>query len=109
MQNLFEEIYMPEEFLRLLLGGVGWGLGTLFAGQGDNNNLQKMIHSKNLQECFWNNNLRTNNLEKTICKLNCKKLFGMIISIFFANLLKGFIKKTNAEFALFTLSIFSWC
>ena len=26
---------MPEEFLRLLLGGVGWGLGTLFAGQGD--------------------------------------------------------------------------
>ena len=35
MQNLLEEIYMPEEFLRLLLGGVGWGLGTLFAGQGD--------------------------------------------------------------------------
>ena len=26
---------MPEEILRLLLGGVGWGLGTLFAGQGD--------------------------------------------------------------------------
>ena len=26
---------MPEEFLRLLLGGVGWGLGTLFSGQGD--------------------------------------------------------------------------
>ena len=32
---------MPEEFLRLLLGGVGWGLGTLFAGQGD-----IVIHSK---------------------------------------------------------------
>ena len=27
VQNLLEEIYMPEEFLRLLLGGVGWGFG----------------------------------------------------------------------------------
>ena len=27
---------MPEELLRLLLGGVGWGFGTMFAGQGDN-------------------------------------------------------------------------
>ena len=36
MQNLLEEIYMPEEILRLLLGGVGWGFGLMFAGQGDN-------------------------------------------------------------------------
>ena len=27
---------MPEEFPGPLRGGVGWGLGTLFAGQGDN-------------------------------------------------------------------------
>ena len=26
---------MPEEFLQLLLGGVGWGFGLMFAGQGD--------------------------------------------------------------------------
>ena len=26
---------MPEEFLRLLLGGVGWGFGLMFARQGD--------------------------------------------------------------------------
>ena len=55
----------------------------------------------------WKNNLQT--LRKISRILNCKKLFGVIISIFFfTNLLKGFIKKTNAEFALFTLSIFSW-
>ena len=35
MQNLLEEIYMPEEFLQLLLGGVGWGFGLMFARQGD--------------------------------------------------------------------------
>ena len=27
---------MPEELPGLLRGGVSWGLGTLFAGQGDN-------------------------------------------------------------------------
>ena len=26
---------MPEVFLRLLLGGVGWGFGTMLAGRGD--------------------------------------------------------------------------
>ena len=35
VQNLLEEIYMPEEILRLLLGGVGWGFGLMFAGQGE--------------------------------------------------------------------------
>ena len=27
---------MPEELPGLLRGGVSWGLGTLFAGRGDN-------------------------------------------------------------------------
>ena len=30
---------MPEEFLRLLLGGVGWGFGLMLARQGDNHHL----------------------------------------------------------------------
>ena len=34
---------MPEEILRLLLGGVGWGFGTMFAGQGDKPELRKWL------------------------------------------------------------------
>ena len=50
VQNLLEEIYMPEEFLRLLLGGVGWGLGTLFAGQGDIQREWCICHLQPFQE-----------------------------------------------------------
>ena len=51
---------MPEEFLRLLLGGVGWGLGTLFAGQGDTYQQPKTKRAPNepgkpLFACEWPN------------------------------------------------------
>ena len=45
---------MPEEFLRLLLGGVGWGLGTLFAGQGDiavSNYYQSQVNQDQAKVC----------------------------------------------------------
>ena len=38
---------MPEEFLRLLLGGVGWGLGTLYARQGDTLSEVTLSHEDN--------------------------------------------------------------
>ena len=40
---------MPEEILRLLLGGVGWGLGTLFAGQGDIARFPMNVNFANIQ------------------------------------------------------------
>ena len=36
MFRIFLEIYKPEVcYIGLLRGGVGWGFGTMFAGQGD--------------------------------------------------------------------------
>ena len=35
VQNCSKKYRCLKKLLRLLLGGVGWGLGTLFAGQGD--------------------------------------------------------------------------
>ena len=37
VQNCSKKYRCLKKLLRLLLGGVGWGLGTLFAGQGDTN------------------------------------------------------------------------
>ena len=36
---------MPEEFLRLLLGGVGWGFGLMLARQGDRPLAMFVTHS----------------------------------------------------------------
>ena len=41
---------MPEEILRLLLGGVDWGFGLMFAGQGDKK--KDVIWSKKGEENF---------------------------------------------------------
>ena len=48
---------MPEEFFDSLLGGVGWGLGTMFARQGDKQQvitgLWSLTMEQNIPTLVW--------------------------------------------------------